>query len=144
MLLVLQIPLTLLRGVKVTCNGGKSYKSMNFSFLYFGLVFFPFSHLYVSVRIFPCYSQALSIHFSYCASFSSNWCETRGYWFITAEFCSRRNAAVTCLRIQYLNLGNFHLVLQLLEVSCLVEIICWSVYHCSKTERQYLTGLASF
>lgn len=28
MLLVLQIPLTLLREVKVTCNGGKSYKKL--------------------------------------------------------------------------------------------------------------------
>lgn len=51
------------------------------------LYFFPpFSHLYVSVRIFPCYSQTLSIHFSCCASFSLNRCETRGYWLITAEF----------------------------------------------------------
>lgn len=83
--------------------------------------------------------------FSYCASFSLNWCETQGYWLIIAENCSRRNAAVIYLRIQYLNLGNFYLVCSYLRSRALLKsFVDLSVYHCSKTERQYLTGLALF
>lgn len=62
LLLVLQIPLTLLREVKVTCNGGKSYKPMNFSYLSCFCPFFLHIILILSTYIILL-SSALSVLF---------------------------------------------------------------------------------